>query len=102
MMQDSPDAARGALDRADPLQAGIFAGLRALADEVHKLVGVCDVAGCRNAATRTQRLVDGVPAKYDAPQILVGDEEEGYQTRCKEHHVVPGRPRSKFSAQKTL
>lgn len=76
--------------------------LLALADEVHKLTGVCDVAGCSNAASRTQRLVDGSPAGYDAPQILVGDAKEGYQTRCKEHHVVPGRPRSAFAEQRTL
>ena len=86
--------------RGEPF--GAMPQLLALADEVSKLVGVCDVAGCSLPASRTQRLVDGLPAKYDEPLIVVGDSEEGYQARCKEHHVVPGRPRSKFSKQKTL
>ena len=76
--------------------------LLALADEVYKLVAVCDVAGCSNVASRTQRLVDGSPARYDEPLIVVGDVEEGYQVRCKEHHVVPGRPHSVFSEQRVL
>ena len=86
--------------RGEPF--GAMPALLALADEVHKLVGVCDMAGCSNAASRTQRLVDGAPASYDEPLIVVGDVKEGYQTRCKEHHVVPGRPRSSFSEQRTL
>lgn len=66
--------------------------LLAIADEVYKLVGVCEFEGCSAPATRTQRLVEGRPASYDSPIILVGDAEEGYQCRCFKHHEVPGKP----------
>lgn len=62
--------------------------LLSMADEVHKLSGVCDYDGCSNPATRTQRLVNGFPASYNAPIILVGDAKEGYQCRCLQHHEV--------------
>jgi thymidine kinase len=73
--------------RGEPF--GSMPTLLALADEVHKLTGVCDVSGCNSVSTRTQRLVNDAPAHYDSPIILVGDENEGYQTRCRIHHVVP-------------
>lgn len=62
--------------------------LLALADEVHKLTAVCEV--CKGIATRTQRLINGSPAPYDSPLVLVGD-AESYQARCLSHHDVPGR-----------
>ena len=56
------------------------------AELVTKLTASCTVRGC--AATRTQRLVDGKPADYDQPIILVGA-KESYEARCRKHHVVP-------------
>lgn len=59
--------------------------LMAVAEHVTKLQAVCAVCGA--PASRTQRLIDGVPAKFDDPIILVGA-KESYEPRCREHHVV--------------
>lgn len=59
------------------------------ADQVDKLSAICVV--CGGAATRTQRIVNGAPAKYDDPVILVGA-REAYEARCRRCHQVPGRP----------
>lgn len=71
--------------------------LLSLADEVHKLNGICDYPSCRAPASRTQRLVNGVPADYHSPIILVGDVNEGYQCRCLQHHEVPNTPSIVFN-----
>ncbi len=63
--------------------------LLALAERVDKLQAICLICGA--AATRTQRLVNGQPAHYTDPVLLVGA-KEGYEARCRDHHVVPGRP----------
>ena len=39
-------------------------------------------------ASRTQRLINGMPAGYDDPIILVGA-AEAYEARCRKHHEVP-------------
>lgn len=74
---------------------GPMPDLLARADQVHKLTAVCEYtrAGikCNEPATRTQRLVNGKPAYYNSPIILVGDKNEGYQARCLKHHFVPGK-----------
>jgi thymidine kinase len=62
--------------------------LMALAEEVEKLHAICIVCGA--PATRTQRLIDGQPAAYEDPVILVGA-SESYQARCRQHHEVPRR-----------
>ncbi|MEK6970820.1 MAG: thymidine kinase [archaeon] len=72
--------------------------LLSLADEVHKLTGICDFPACKNPANRTQRLVGGLPADYRSPIIVVGDALEGYQCRCLAHHEVPHAPVRDFSA----
>jgi thymidine kinase len=69
--------------------------LMALAEEVEKLHAICMVCGA--PATRTQRLIDGQPAAYEDPVILVGA-SESYQARCRKHHEVPRRTRAAHAA----
>lgn len=70
--------------RGEPF--GVVPELLARAEHVEKLTAVCVVCGA--AATRTQRLVNGQPARFDDPVILVGA-HESYEPRCRAHHEVP-------------
>ena len=54
-----------------------------------KLAAVCNKCGA--PATRTQRIVNGKPADYNEPIILVGA-SESYEARCRHCHEVPGKP----------
>ena len=63
--------------------------LMAIAENVTKLQAVCAV--CGSPASRTQRLINGKPASYDDPIILVGA-SEAYEPRCRHHHEVPKSP----------
>ena len=72
--------------RAEPF--GPMPKLMSLAEEVQKLHAIC--MECGEDASRTQRLVNGQPADYDDPIILVGA-SEAYEARCREHHAVPRR-----------
>jgi len=60
--------------------------LMAQAEAVDKLQAICIVCGA--PASRTQRLIDGRPANYDDPIIMVGASEV-YEARCRRHHEVP-------------
>ncbi len=60
--------------------------LMAQAERVDKLQAICMV--CGDAASRTQRLVNGQPARYDDPVVIVGASEM-YEARCRRHHQVP-------------
>ncbi len=60
--------------------------LMAQAERVDKLQAICQQCGA--PASRTQRLIDGRPAAYDDPVILVGAEEV-YEARCRVCHRVP-------------
>ncbi|MEW6105877.1 MAG: thymidine kinase [Bacillota bacterium] len=64
------------------------AKVMAIADHVTKLDAVCEVCGA--PATRSQRIINGVPARFDDPIVLVGA-KESYQARCRRCHVVPGK-----------
>lgn len=59
--------------------------LLAKAEEVTKLTAICQVCGA--PATKTQRLINGKPAKRTDPVILVGA-KEAYEARCRKHHIV--------------
>lgn len=72
--------------RGEPF--GVVPNLMAVAESVTKLQAVCSV--CGSPASRTQRLIDGKPASYDDPVILVGA-SESYEARCRHHHEVPDR-----------
>jgi len=60
--------------------------LMARAEEVDKLHAICVICGA--PASRTQRLINGRPASYDDPIIMVGADEV-YEARCRLHHEVP-------------
>ncbi|MFO7710397.1 MAG: thymidine kinase [Candidatus Woesearchaeota archaeon] len=64
--------------------------LLSYADRFYPLTAVCDKPGCNSPATRTQRLIDGRPAPYDAPLISIEGtkQEETYEARCMKHHEV--------------
>ena len=68
---------------------GMLPALMAIAEEVTKLSAICTV--CGEPASRTQRLVNGQPAHFDDPIILVGA-EESYEARCREHHELRNSP----------
>ncbi len=60
--------------------------LMAQAEHVDKLQAICQRCGA--PASRTQRLINGKPAAYHDPVILVGAEEV-YEARCRVCHIVP-------------
>lgn len=70
--------------RAEPF--GPMPILMAQAERVDKLQAICMV--CGENASRTQRLVNGKPARYDDPVVIVGASEL-YEARCRLHHDVP-------------
>ena len=63
----------------------IVAQLLARAEKVTKLTAIC--VCCGEEATKTQRIINGMPARYDDPIILVG-EKESYESRCRKCHDV--------------
>ena len=73
--------------RAEPF--GVMPELMTRAEFITKLSAVCVVCGA--PATRTQRLVDGKPASYDDPIVLVGA-SEAYEARCRHCHTVLNKP----------
>lgn len=70
--------------RGEPF--GCMPQLMARAEKVDKLQAICMV--CGGPASRTQRLVNGKPAHYDEPIVVVGAQEM-YEARCRQHHEVP-------------
>lgn len=60
--------------------------LMSVAESVDKLHAICMV--CGDEASRTQRLVNGKPARFDDPVVIVGASEM-YEARCRVHHEVP-------------
>ena len=72
--------------RGEPF--GAMPQLLAIAELVDKLHAICVV--CGGPASRNQRLIDGRPARYDSPTIMVGG-QEAYEARCRACHKVPRR-----------
>lgn len=68
------------------LPFGPMPTLLAVAEIVDKLQAICVV--CGDPASRNQRLVDGKPALWDSPTIMVGGRET-YEARCRHCHRVP-------------
>jgi thymidine kinase len=64
--------------------------LLSIAEYVTKLTAIC--VKCGSPATRTQRIVDGKPARYNDPIVLIGA-EESYEARCRSCHKVYRKPK---------
>jgi thymidine kinase len=73
--------------RGEPF--GPMPQLMAVSESTTKLNAICPI--CGSPASRTQRLINGKPASYDEPIILVGA-SESYEPRCRHHHEVPNKP----------
>jgi thymidine kinase len=72
--------------RGEPF--GSMGDLMAIAEMVTKLQAICVV--CGDPACRNQRLLDGKPARWDSPTIMIGG-RESYEARCRHCHRVPRR-----------
>ena len=70
--------------RGEPF--GAMPQLMAVAEVVSKLHAICVL--CGQPASRNQRLIDGRPAPYDSPTIMVGA-ADAYEARCRACHQVP-------------
>jgi thymidine kinase len=70
--------------RGEPF--GAMPIIMSMAERVDKLHAICMT--CGDEASRTQRLVNGKPARYDDPVVIVGASEM-YEARCRAHHEVP-------------
>jgi thymidine kinase len=70
--------------RGEPF--GVMPEFLAIAERVDKFQAICMV--CGEPASRTQRLVNGKPARYSDPVVIVGAAEM-YEARCRLHHEVP-------------
>jgi thymidine kinase len=68
------------------LPFGPMPTLLAVAEIVDKLQAIC--VSCGGPASRNQRLVNGQPAVWDSPTIMVGG-RESYEARCRHCHQVP-------------
>lgn len=69
--------------RGEPF--GPMPALLAHAEEVSKLHAICVI--CGEEASRTQRLIEGRPAAFDDPIVLVGAAEV-YEARCRQCHAI--------------
>jgi len=73
--------------RGEPF--GPVPALMAQSDILDTCHAICMV--CGGEATFTQRLINGEPANYDDPIVIVGASEL-YEARCRRHHEVPEKP----------
>jgi len=69
--------------RGEPF--GAMPQLMAVAEAVTKLHAICVL--CGYPASRNQRLIDGKPARWDSPTIMVGA-TQSYEARCRACHRV--------------
>lgn len=69
--------------RGEPF--GPMPQLMCVAEVVDKLHAICVL--CGSPASRNQRLINGKPAAYDSPIVMVGG-AEAYEARCRACHAV--------------
>ena len=82
--------------RGEPF--GVLPDLLTRAEFVTKLTAVC--AKCGAPATRTQRIINGKPASFNDPIVLVGA-KEAYEPRCRHCHEIVEKT-IKFENQKKI
>ena len=82
--------------RGEPF--GVLPDLLTRAEFVTKLTAVC--AKCGAPATRTQRIINGKPASFNDPIVLVGA-KEAYEPRCRHCHEIVEKP-IKFENQNKI
>ena len=82
--------------RGEPF--GVLPDLLTRAEFVTKLTAVC--AKCGAPASRTQRIINGKPASFNDPIVLVGA-KEAYEPRCRHCHEIVEKP-IKFENQKKM
>ena len=82
--------------RGEPF--GVLPDLLTRAEFVTKLTAVC--AKCGAPATRTLRIINGKPASFNDPIVLVGA-KEAYEPRCRHCHEIVEKP-IKFENQKKI
>ena len=82
--------------RGEPF--GVLPDFLTRAEFVTKLTAVC--AKCGAPATRTQRIINGKPASFNDPIVLVGA-KEAYEPRCRHCHEIVEKP-IKFENQKKM
>ncbi len=75
--------------RGEPF--GPMPSLIGRASRVIRLTAVCEYPNCNQWAVLTQRLINGKPAPYDSPLVLIENsgQNEKYEPRCLNHHLVP-------------
>lgn len=73
--------------RGEPF--GVMPILMTKAEFVTKLTAIC--TRCGAPGTRSQRIINGKPANYDDPIIMVGA-SESYEAVCRHCHSVPNKP----------
>lgn len=73
--------------RGEPF--GIMPQIMALSDHVTKLNAIC--GSCGKNAHFSQRIVNGTPARYEDPLMLVGAAET-YEPRCRECFIIDKKP----------
>ncbi|MBS1706853.1 MAG: thymidine kinase [Armatimonadetes bacterium] len=71
--------------------------LLALADEVVKLKAIC--MHCGAPASHTYRMIDGKPANFHDPIVLIGA-TEAYEARCRNCFKLRGEPKSRVTLPK--
>ncbi len=67
------------------LPMGSMPIILALADSVLKLSAICAI--CGNEAQFSQRIINGKPAKFEDPTIVIGA-QDCYQARCRNCHSI--------------
>ena len=73
--------------KAEPF--GPMPQLLSIANKVDKLMAICMKCGSEYGV-RTQRLINGVPAGKNSPQIMIGGDET-YEARCLDCYEPPSK-----------